>query len=148
MAFLPGHRPGVPGHPAVQGVFGNFVRQEASITWCDLFRPKFGKNAQNYHITWRPWAFKTSTFSISRDVIISGQICGSKLREVFTLGDGCWLPIYVFFLMCLLCSLYNVIAIGLLRTILSWGAQSSMSQFSLTCSSTLVELRGFLSETS
>ena len=28
----------------------------------------------------------------SRDVIISGQICGSKLQSVFTLGDGCWLP--------------------------------------------------------
>ena len=31
--------------------------------------------------------------SASRDVIISGQICGSKLPRVFTLGDGCWLPI-------------------------------------------------------
>ena len=30
--------------------------------------------------------------SASRDVIISGQICGSKLQRVFTLGDGCWLP--------------------------------------------------------
>ena len=28
----------------------------------------------------------------SRDVIISGQICGSKLQRVFTLGDGCYLP--------------------------------------------------------
>ena len=28
----------------------------------------------------------------SRDVIISGQICGSKLQRVFTLRDGCWLP--------------------------------------------------------
>ena len=31
----------------------------------------------------------------SRDVIISGQIWGSKLQSVFTLGDGCWLPIDV-----------------------------------------------------
>ena len=31
--------------------------------------------------------------SASRDVIISGQIWGSKLQRVFTLGDGCWLPI-------------------------------------------------------
>ena len=31
----------------------------------------------------------------SRDVIISGQICGSNLQKVFTLGDGCWLPIPV-----------------------------------------------------
>ena len=28
----------------------------------------------------------------SRDVIISSQICGSNLQNVFTLGDGCWLP--------------------------------------------------------
>ena len=31
----------------------------------------------------------------SRDVIISSQICVSKLQRVFTLGDGCWLPIMV-----------------------------------------------------
>ena len=31
--------------------------------------------------------------SASRDVIISGQICGSKFQRVFTLGDGCWLSI-------------------------------------------------------
>ena len=30
--------------------------------------------------------------SASRDVIVFGQICGSKLQNVFTLGDGCWLP--------------------------------------------------------
>ena len=30
----------------------------------------------------------------SRDVIISSQICGSNLQNVFTLGDGCWLPIF------------------------------------------------------
>ena len=30
--------------------------------------------------------------SASRGVIIFGQICGSKLQRVFTLGDGCWLP--------------------------------------------------------
>ena len=29
----------------------------------------------------------------SRDVIISSRICGSNLQKVFTLGDGCWLPI-------------------------------------------------------
>ena len=28
----------------------------------------------------------------SRDAIISSQICGSNLQKVFTLGDGCWLP--------------------------------------------------------
>ena len=40
-------------------------RQEASITWCDLFQPKFSKKCQNYHITWRPWTFKTSTFGVT-----------------------------------------------------------------------------------
>ena len=30
--------------------------------------------------------------SASRDVIFSGQICGSRLQRVFTLGDACWLP--------------------------------------------------------
>ena len=40
-------------------------RQEASITWRDLFRPKFGKKAKLYNITWRPWACKTSTFGIT-----------------------------------------------------------------------------------
>ena len=29
--------------------------------------------------------------SASRDVIVLGQICGSKLQRVFTSGDGCWL---------------------------------------------------------
>ena len=28
----------------------------------------------------------------SRDVIISGHVCSSKLLGIFTLGDGCWLP--------------------------------------------------------
>ena len=28
----------------------------------------------------------------SRDVMLSGQICGSRLQRVLTLGDGCWLP--------------------------------------------------------
>ena len=31
----------------------------------------------------------------SRAMIISGQICGSKLQRVFTLGDRCWLPIQI-----------------------------------------------------
>ena len=31
-------------------------------------------------------------FLASCDVIISGQICGSKLQSVFTLGDRRWLP--------------------------------------------------------
>ena len=67
-------------------------RQEASITWCDLFRPIFGQKMPKIitsHDVLEP--FK-QVLSASRDVIISGQICGSKLQKVFTLGDGCWLP--------------------------------------------------------
>ena len=51
--------------------------------------------AKTYHITWRPcWLLEPlkQVLSASRDVIISGQIYGSKLERVFTLGDGCWLP--------------------------------------------------------
>ena len=50
------------------------------------------KNAKIYLSTWRPRTFKTSTLA-SRDVKIPSQICGSNLQKVFTLGDGCWLPI-------------------------------------------------------
>ena len=49
------------------------------------------KNAKCSYITWRPSAFKTTTLA-SHDVISYGQICGSKLQRVFTLGGGCWLP--------------------------------------------------------
>ena len=38
-----------------------------------------------------PEPFK-QVLSTSRDVILSGQICGLKLQRVFTSGDGCWLP--------------------------------------------------------
>ena len=31
------------------------------------------------------------------DVKNSSQICGSNLQKVFTLGDGCWLPIGILF---------------------------------------------------
>ena len=67
-------------------------RQEASITWCDLFRPKFGQKMPkiiSLHDVLEP--LKQALLA-SRDVIISSQICGSKLQKVFTLGDGCWLP--------------------------------------------------------
>ena len=30
--------------------------------------------------------------SASRDVTISGQICGSNRGKFIRLGDGCWLP--------------------------------------------------------
>ena len=33
--------------------------------------------------------------SASRDVIISSQFAARIRREIFTLGDGCWLPIVV-----------------------------------------------------
>ena len=72
-----------------EGVGG---RQEASITWCDLFWPKFGQKMPksiSLHDVLEP--LKQALWA-SRDVIISSQICGSKLQKVFTLGDGCWLP--------------------------------------------------------
>ena len=50
------------------------------------------KNAKNDLSTWRPRTFKQALLA-SCDVIISSQICGSNLQKVFTLGDGCWLPI-------------------------------------------------------
>ena len=67
-------------------------QQETSITQCDFFRPKICQTKQNFigsHDVLEPLK---QTFLASCDVIISGQICGSKLQRVFTLGDGCWLP--------------------------------------------------------
>ena len=67
-------------------------RQEASITWCDLFWPNFGQKMPkiiSLHDVLEP--LKQALLA-SRDVIISSQICGSNLQKVFTLGDGCWLP--------------------------------------------------------
>ena len=67
-------------------------RQQASITWCDLFWPKFGQKMPktiSLHDVLEP---SKQALLASRDVIISSQICGSNLQKVFTLGDGCWLP--------------------------------------------------------
>ena len=81
-------------HVAGVGFRGvGFSRQEASITWCDLFWPKFGQKMPkiiSLHDVLEP--LKQALLA-SRDVIISSRICGSNLRKVFTLGDGCWLPI-------------------------------------------------------
>ena len=64
-------------------------RQEASIMWCALFRPKFAQKTPKFITSHDvPEPLKLSA---SRDVIISGQIWGSKFERVFTLGDGCWL---------------------------------------------------------
>ena len=70
------------------------IRQEASITWCDLFWPKFGKKMPKFITSHDVLELLKQVLSASRDAIISGQICGSKLQRVFTLGDGCWLPMY------------------------------------------------------
>ena len=67
-------------------------RQEASITWCDLFQPKFGQKMPkmiSLHDVLEP--LKQALLA-SRDVKNSSQICGSNSQKVFTLGDGCWLP--------------------------------------------------------
>ena len=68
------------------------IRQEASITWCDLFWPTFGKKMPkiiSLHDVLEPL---NQALLASRDVVNSGRICGSTLQKVFTLGDGCWLP--------------------------------------------------------
>ena len=72
---------------------GIFYQQHASITWCDFFRPNFGQKTQDFisvHDVWEP--LKQALLAL-RDVIISSQICVSKFQKLFTLGDGCWLPI-------------------------------------------------------
>ena len=67
-------------------------QQDASITWCDLFRPKFGQKTPemiSVHDVWEPWK---QALLASRDVIISSQFAAQICRGFFTLGDGCWLP--------------------------------------------------------
>ena len=54
--------------------------------------PKCLENARHYHITWCLEPVKQALLA-SRDVMISSQICGTKLQSVFTLGDRCWLLI-------------------------------------------------------
>ena len=54
--------------------------------------PRFSPNMPTFvtsHDVLKPLK---QAFSASPDAIISGQVCGSKLQRVFTLGDGCWLP--------------------------------------------------------
>ena len=68
------------------------ARQEASITWCDLFRPKFGQKMPKMITSHDVFEPLKQALSASCDVNISGQVCGLKLQKVFTLGDGCWLP--------------------------------------------------------
>ena len=67
-------------------------RQKASIMWCDLFRPKVGPKKPKIITSHDVLEPSKKVLSASRDVMISGQIRGSKLQRVFTLGDGCWLP--------------------------------------------------------
>ena len=38
------------------------------------------------------WGPLKQALLASRDVMISSQICVSKLQRFFTVGDGCWLP--------------------------------------------------------
>ena len=71
---------------------GGVYRQEASITWCDLFRPKCAQKTPRLITSHDVLEPLKQVVSASRDVIISGQIWGLKLQSVFTLGDGCWLP--------------------------------------------------------
>ena len=57
-----------------------------------MLRPNFGQKTPetiSVHDAWEPLK---QALSASRDVILSSQICVSKLQRFFTLGDGCWLP--------------------------------------------------------
>ena len=70
-----------------------FTQQETSITWCDLSRPRnTQRKARCDRITWRLEPLREALLA-SGDVIISSQIWGSELQRVFTLDDGCRLPI-------------------------------------------------------
>ena len=67
-------------------------QQDASITWCDPFRPNFGKKTSeiiSVRDAWEPWK---QALLASRDVMISSQFAARIRRGFFTLGDGCWLP--------------------------------------------------------
>ena len=78
------------GHKAFSEPFN---QQDASITWCDFFRPNFGQKTPeiiSVHDVWEPWK---QALLASRDVIISSQFAAQIWRGFFTLGDGCWLPI-------------------------------------------------------
>ena len=75
------------------GALGLFYQQNASITWCDLFRPNFGQKTPkiiSVHDVWEPWK---QALLASRDVISSSQFAARICRGFFTLGDGCGLPI-------------------------------------------------------
>ena len=63
--------------------------QEASITCCDLFWPCFGQEMPEIISLYDVLGPLRRALLASRDVIFPGQICGSKLRNVFTLGEGC-----------------------------------------------------------
>ena len=51
------------------------------------------KNAKNYLSTWRPRTFKTSTFGITWCDNFWPNLWLEVAKGIFTLGDGCWLPI-------------------------------------------------------
>ena len=68
-------REGLRFESAIQNRYGDFAHLRPKlITSHDVLEPL------------------KQVLSASRDVIIAGQICGSKLERVFALGDGCWLP--------------------------------------------------------
>ena len=60
-----------------------------------LFWPEFGKKNPKIITSHDVLEPLKQVVSASHDVIISGQICGLKLENVFTLGDACWLPSFV-----------------------------------------------------
>ena len=50
------------------------------------------KKRQNFFLYMTSGSLLKQALWASRDVIISSQICVSKLQRFFKLGDGCWLP--------------------------------------------------------
>ena len=56
-------------------------QQESSIMWCKFFRHLEQHQESSHRMT--SWSLSNKYFCISRDVIISSQICGSKLKSFF-----------------------------------------------------------------
>ena len=95
-------RPGLPEHcKKSQGGCGEKGGEGRALAWGKGPPIAMGEGGGPPNTSWGQthiWGLPTlkQVVLASRDVIISGQIWGLKLQRVFTLGDGCWLPITVF----------------------------------------------------
>ena len=86
-AFQPRCSKSLGGDDAYMG-----FQQEASITRCDLVRPKLAEKPPKHIISHDVLEPLRRALSAACNVIISNQICCSKLQSVITLGDGRRLP--------------------------------------------------------